>query len=114
MAGFLGAYLGGGGGMASAPSLTVVSPVSGTELAAKTTPVTFTVDNPSEAAFNLLIKFISDSRTFVIYDSTAGFLYPFEQLSTVNDADPSSVIFSVVQNGGWQGDIESFYASGGG
>jgi hypothetical protein len=95
----------------TAPSLTSPSPASGTELVSTTTPVTFTVTNPSGSAFALLIKFVNESRTFLLYDFERGFAHPFTT-STVDDSDLTAMAFILRQAGGWQDDIEEIYISG--
>lgn len=104
--------IGGGGGTATTPAFTSVSPVDGSELEERTTPVTFTVDNPSICPFTINVKFASDGRTFTAYCSSRGFLFPFEELSTVDDSNPVAPEFSLVQNRGWQDTIDDIFIGG--
>jgi hypothetical protein len=87
-------------------SFTNVVPASGSQLTGTTEPVSFTIVNGALMPFSLWVKFTSESRRFLVYDSFLGFSYPFDSSTRVGDD------FVVAQRGGWQGDIEAFNIGG--
>jgi len=84
----------------TSPSITGVSPASGSVLPSKTTAITFTVLNPSGCPFVLWVKFLHDSKYYLIYDTYVGFTPSFSGSSRVGD------FFTLRMGGGWADDIE--------
>lgn len=95
------------GDSATPPAFSGVSPTDGSELADSETPITFTVDNPSNVPFAICIKFAGESRPFVVYDSTRGFYHPF-----TNSTTDGSGGFVIRQDPYWQDDIADLFLSG--
>lgn len=103
------------GGGSSDPTLSAESPATGTDLAAdrataKQTPISYTVNNPSNLRFAIWLKFTNDERGYVVYDSVVGFMPPFNApLSKYVGG-----VMTVHQLGGWQDDIEWVCINGNG
>lgn len=99
-----------GQGAPNALAFTNVVPASGSQLSGAAAAITFTVVTTSSSGgalpFTLWVKFRSESRRFLVYDSFLGFSYPFDTSTRVVDA------FSVTQRGGWQDDVEAFCIGG--
>ncbi len=84
------------------PSPTVDADIAATRAIARYTPVSFTVDNPTDTSYGIWIKFRNEDRGFMVFDSVVGFLPPFTHVLSTFSAD----VMTVLQQGGWQDDIE--------
>ena len=101
---------GSGGGDENPPTVTNVSPASGTTLATASTPVSFDVTDldPGVLAVLVTVKFANRKETQVVYDGSK-FVAPY-------DTDGSSVTpitdgfsFVIQPDGQWLGDIEQMF-----
>lgn len=92
---------------AEAPTITNVAPTPGTELATRTTPVTFTVEDVDPGLRTVLItlRYANAPGTFVVHDGDV-FRYPFDSSASVREATDDGYNFTVLPRGGWLGDID--------
>lgn len=98
---------------AAEPYLANPFPADGSTLAldrqtARHTVVSFDVVNYT-TRFAIWIKFINDDHGFMVYDSTVGFLPPYDSPFSYWNGTGH---MSVYQQGGWQDDIEWFGLGG--
>lgn len=109
----------GGSSDTTAPTVTVNSPTSGTQIS-RHQPISFTVTDvvPGVLITGVWIKYKFDSKRVLVYDGD-NFKFPFDTFSTVTDlnTDQTQLDFSIRPLGGWAGEIEQLQvraADGGG
>lgn len=108
-------YYGRTGGIVTSgePYLANPYPADGSTLAldrqtARHTTVSFDVVNYT-TKFSIWIKWVNDDHGFLVYDSTVGFLPPFDSPHSYWNGTGRMTVY---QHGGWQDDIECFSLGG--
>lgn len=91
----------------TAPTITNVSPPTGTEMPSRNTPVTFTVEDVSPGLQMVLVtlRYVQRPGTFVVHDGTV-FRYPFDSGTSERVATVDGYDYTVLPRGGWLDDID--------
>lgn len=93
-----------------APTITNVSPASGTQLATQSTPIQFDVTDLAPGVQFVIVtaKFANRRDTQIVYDGS-NFKWPFDATGSQVTAITNGLRFAVAPRGRWIGDIEELF-----
>lgn len=100
-----------GPSISASPTITNMTPANGTQLATRNTPISFDVTDvfPGLRQVAIWLKYVNNDDVYLVYDGT-DFTARFSDYSTVSTIT-NGKHFSILDRGGWQGDIEELWVS---